>query len=274
MRLKFLHLIATLISSILCSGASSAAEFRPMCDLESRKNMGCTISLRGEIQDGDAQRLRQTLVSNLTKMGAFRFLLLDSRGGSVAEAMKIGEVVKSAMLTTTLVRLADLDNDAATKRQCISACFLVFIAGGERRLPNGALLGIHRPYFDAATYGAHTPLEIANGQEQLEEAVRKYSRANGVSDTLIARMMVHSSKQVYWLDQFDSFLLVITQQNWYQEIGIAACDWDPERSGRILAEAMKGIATSPIDEQWQRKAWACMADQIAKSQRMLAGRGN
>ena len=247
--------------------STRAAEIKSVCDLEDAKGMGCTIVLSGEIKSGDAKKLRHVLTSNRKRTGSFRFLLLDSPGGDVAEALKIGELVKSALLSTTLTRLADLDNDdGGSSRQCVSACFLVLVAGGERIIHRGRL-GVHRPYFDAATYRAHTPLEIAKGQQRIEEEVRTFSRANGVSEHLIARMMEHSSRQVYWLGS-DEIQSIERESTWFQELLIAACGWDHARHDRFFDEGAK--AASASDRAWVSKIYDCLSDQVEKAQVALA----
>lgn len=260
MLLKTIFGFLFLILSITANSAFSA-EIKPVCDLESARDMGCTLVLTGDIQKGDALRLRQVLSGSLKKLGTFRFVLLESRGGDVAEAMKIGDIVKSALLTTTLARLANLDNDDGSTRVCVSACFLIFIAGGDRSPVNGRL-GIHRPYFDKETYKNRSPLDIANGQQALEDAVSKYAKKNGVSDELIAKMMGQSSKQVYWLSESETMSLS-GEQTWYQEIGIATCNWDPARTTRIMREWKQASAS---DKKWQRDVYGCMNDQIEKAQ--------
>lgn len=253
------------------SSVAFAAEFRRLCDLEDIRGMQCTISMTGEIKKGDARRLINILTSDPARRGEDRFLLLDSPGGDIDEAIRVGEVVKSAMLITTLVRVADYDNEEkSVKRRCVSACFLVFLAGAERKALWGEL-GVHRPYFDPQVYKNLSPLEIAKAQERIEEAVRRYSKSHGVSDSLIERMMAHSSRQAYWLTSREKQALE-GEQSWYQEIMIATCNWDPVRERKLISSWADGARQAPEDKAWLSTAYACINRKISDSQLRLSSR--
>lgn len=231
-----------------------SAEFRRICDLEDKKGMQCTISMTGEIKKGDASRLTRVLTSDPIRRGEDRFLLLESPGGDIEEAIRIGEVVKSAMLITTLVRIADYENEEnGVRRRCVSACFLVFLAGAERKALWGEL-GVHRPYFDANIYKSKSPLEIAKAQEKIEEEVRRYSKSHGVTDLLLERMMAHSSRQVYWLTDREKNALE-GEQSWYQEIMIASCNWDPKRERKLISSWANGASKDVEDKAWLSKSY-------------------
>lgn len=263
-----------LICLIILLGAfpfnqSFAAEFKRLCDLEDRQDMQCAISMTGPIRKGDAGRLVRILTSDPIRLGGDRFLLLESPGGDVEEAMRIGEVVKSAMLITSLVRVADLENERRNvRRRCVSACFLVFLAGAERKAYLGEL-GIHRPYFDPDVYRNSSALEVAKAQERIEEAVRRYSKNHGVSDALLEKMMSHSSRQAYWLTS-DERSSLEGEQSWYQEIMIASCNWDSDREKRILDSWVNGMRKAPQDKDWLSVSYACINRKISEAQKKLS----
>ena len=260
-------LLALVTAILMVHTSSTAATFRRLCDLEDRKGMQCTIELSGEIRAGDAQRLRSILTNDKSRIGSDRFLMLESPGGDIREALKIGEAVKSAMLTTTLVRLADMDADERNKRQCVSACVLVFLAGADRKAMWGQL-GVHRPYFEPTTYRKQSPLQISRAQIELEDAVRGYARAHGASDHLIGKMMAHSSKDVYWLSKEEQIALE-GEQSWYQEIMIATCRHDPSRETAIYKRWLDGADRLQSDRDWLSRTYACINDRIAQAQRSL-----
>lgn len=265
---QILNAILVIAFFVALQDSAYAASFRRLCDLEDAKGMQCTIELTGEIRDGDAQRLRSLLTADRSRIGTDRFLLLESPGGDIREALKVGEVVKSAMLITALVRLADLEADQRTKRRCVSACVLIFLAGSDRKAMWGQL-GVHRPYFDPSTYRTQEPAQIARSQLALEEAVRRYAGAHGVSDQLIGKMMAHSSKDVYWLSDSERSELE-GEQGWYQEIMIATCKYDPTREAAIYKRWLDGGTKDPSDREWLARTYTCVNERIAKAQRALA----
>lgn len=267
--IRFLLSVAVVATvAVVDTNPANAATFRRLCDLEDKKGMQCTIELTGEIRSGDANRLRTMLFADKSRIGDDRFLLLDSQGGDIREALRLGEIVKSAMLTTTLVRLADMEVDERNNRNCISACFLVYLAGAERKAMWGRI-GVHRPYFDPQAYRSQTPLKVSRDQLDLEEAVRVFARAHGASDQLIGKMMAHSSRDVYWLSQ-DEQSALDGEQSWYQEIMIASCQHDPSREAAIYRRWLAGGERAQNDRDWLSRTYACINARIAQAQRSLA----
>jgi hypothetical protein len=98
----------------------------------------CTLSLNGEIEEGDAERLKSQNV-----YGAV--LCLNSPGGSFNEAIDALKVVLDFDMKTHV-------DDGA---QCYSACAMIFLAGARavdggpipsRSMHVRAKLGLHAPY--------------------------------------------------------------------------------------------------------------------------------
>mgnify|MGYP006080514591 FL=1 len=108
-----------LIWLIILTQASLAAQF------ERRSG---NIVLNGEIIEGDLYRLK----SSLQKYGNLR-IDLNSLGGSLNEALRIGEFIRSNGLAT------HIPNDAT----CASACVTIFAGGVIRTAHSSANIGIH-----------------------------------------------------------------------------------------------------------------------------------
>ena len=87
------------------------------------------LRLRGAIAPGDGARV----VARLRDPRA-EVLLLDSPGGSVADALEIGRAV----------RAAGLDAHLAPGAVCLSACPYAFAGGVARSVADGARLGVHQ----------------------------------------------------------------------------------------------------------------------------------
>jgi hypothetical protein len=84
----------------------------------------------GQIEVGDYQKIRDFLDS-----GVVMYLQLDSNGGNIAEALKIGRLVRRNNLFTFV-------NEAPEMKVCFSSCFFIW-AGGIYR---SGYPSIHRPY--------------------------------------------------------------------------------------------------------------------------------
>jgi hypothetical protein len=87
-----------------------------------------SVTLSGPIQFGDEWKFIN-VVRDLGKVT----VRLNSQGGKIEPAMKIGFEVRSWQMTTEVVDT------------CQSACALIWVAGVDRRLPLETSLGFHQP---------------------------------------------------------------------------------------------------------------------------------
>lgn len=116
-------------------------------DLEYMEGLGGTwIYASGTIVAGDHDALFEWSHDD-----EIEGVLLDSPGGSVAEAIEIGELIRSFGLMT-MVRPGG---------RCYSACFLAFIGGENRIVPDDARLGVHQFSGTAANETADDAQAIA-----------------------------------------------------------------------------------------------------------------
>jgi hypothetical protein len=148
-------------------------------------------------------------------------ITLDSRGGDLASAMKIGHLIRDSRGRTVVEQNAT----------CASACILVFAAGlsrivdiPETRLParwldaspppfdpskpyevattKSAAIGIHRP----ALAGAPRQIDIPGVKAAADEAereLREYAAEMNVSSRLIDDMLTTPPEQIRWLSTAD-----------------------------------------------------------------------
>jgi hypothetical protein len=127
------------------------------------------VRVKGEITDGYADKviaaIRKRRVSGV---------IIESSGGSVFEARKLGRFLRANGLR------------AAVDQLCLSACVEVLAGGVERYVTPGARLGIHQ---------SKVPKQISShegGQAYVAEAAL-YLREMGVDDTvaLVAAAVPH-----------------------------------------------------------------------------------
>ncbi|OUM00099.1 hypothetical protein A8M77_23240 [Variovorax sp. JS1663] len=194
---------------------------------------GCVIRMEGEISAGDAERLGAVLAKRPVT-GYYNILFLDSPGGSVQAALELAGVVRRALLQTSTMRLTNskVESSKVENLTCVSSCFLVWAAGVERSTMNVEAggrhfgIGLHRPYFSAATYSNESPDRIAAMQRQAMQSVSEYLRGEQVPQALIDKMIDHASSQVFWPTMDEGFALS-GRRPWFDEMMIARCNYDP-----------------------------------------------
>lgn len=143
---------------------------------------GQEIRITGEIGPGLSDALAEVLE---TTPGVER-LALESPGGSVREGRALAELVQKHSL------------DTAVTTYCDSACTLVFVAGRERVLENGAELGFHRCrstlWFYALLYDDEHNAEMA-----------RYLQSKGISKAFADEVISVSSNNL-WYPSTDQLL--------------------------------------------------------------------
>ncbi len=99
------------------------------------ENDSAFISITKEIVDGDSEEFSKIIkgVKGLVKSG---FVLLDSPGGKVAEAISIGIELRDNGFSTVVMDQAD----------CQSACALIWLAGNKRIATSTSRIGFHQTY--------------------------------------------------------------------------------------------------------------------------------
>jgi hypothetical protein len=156
-----------LIGLLFCTSASADAyrltsrsldEFLPQ------------ILIRGQITQQDFAFFSS--YANEFKLKSLQ-VFLDSPGGDVDAAMKIGRMIRSAEGETQII----------LNKRCSSSCALIFIAGVKRN--NYGELGLHRPYFSSA------PLSAAQIEKQMpimRSTVKEYVEEMGITAGFFDRM--------------------------------------------------------------------------------------
>ncbi|WP_417883234.1 hypothetical protein [Vibrio rumoiensis] len=89
------------------------------------------VTLSGRFESGESYRFQQFLANHKNT----QFILLQSNGGSIKEAMKVGRIIHQKSLNTLV------------ETYCYSSCFVVLMSGQIRYVYENAYLGVHQPYF-------------------------------------------------------------------------------------------------------------------------------
>ena len=141
------------------------------------------LHLTGEIRRGDADVLArvwwdQVFLTGAAATGRTR-ILLNSPGGDLTEALRIGRFVHELKIMTVAPSLPLSGTPEATRPNdppevCLSSCAFIWLAGPLR---SGTLVGFHRPY----------RMEQGREQESVAEAAKlidEYIAALGEDPTI------------------------------------------------------------------------------------------
>lgn len=138
----------------------------------------------GRIVPGSAAKLEAFLKA---QEGEVKTLVLHSPGGSVQDALQMGEIIRKAKLTT------EVPNDA----YCASSCPLVFAGGAQRVAGKKSWIGVHQVY---ATNNARGSLQRGMEEAQVisarcQEALLSF----GISPRVWIHAMQTPKEQLYFL---------------------------------------------------------------------------
>jgi len=223
-------------------------------------------SFSGAIEPGDTRKVANFLGTMKTPIFT---IILDSQGGDVDEAIRIGELIKFAWIGT----------EVQSERLCASSCFFLFLAGsgriaspswlmrpgeleaiyatakqaGVNRKPElPGFVGLHRPFYTKES-------TIEKHQSTMMERVGSHLKKQMISGRLIDAMMSHPSNDVYWLTNFD-----LNEIGEYppeqEEMFIQRCGYDRNSQLKQIS-AIEDGNISKSDELFQRQlnANACIA---------------
>lgn len=180
----------------------------------------CTeVLLKGQILSGDFDKVFSLVKANHPFLDR---LSLWSPGGSVEEAMKIGRLVRKAMLYTRSPGppgLNSLLSDSLNQIcdgadcNCASACFLIWAAGIER---DGGIIGLHRPSTESTSFGNLPSQQASSIYRSLLAEINNYLSEMEVPQSLVEAMTGTSSAGIRWLtsEEYKSLQEVPSVAEW------------------------------------------------------------
>jgi hypothetical protein len=164
--LKWLGMAAAFVT---VAGSAEAADIA----LSDGQGMGCKLRIDGPIIAGDADRLRD-MISAVDPPPFERAspigdrVCLDSPGGSLAEAVRLSEVLATRIMGTAVPAGAT----------CESACSVLFLAGQFSYIPGETKVFPDRVLHPRGTLGFHAPaLLVEDRAYGRDEVNRVYSTA-------------------------------------------------------------------------------------------------
>lgn len=264
MNSTYKHLVSLALSLFFFTFSAQSAEIKISCaDIKSGICWENLIEISGEIKPGDLEKLKEVIADGQKKSVALRpkTILINSRGGDLAEALKMAELIKPLYYETRV----------AYDGYCASSCLFVWLSGAPRRgysadtikmvkktshpklwpkSING-MIGLHRPYF-------RNPQEPDPRQQSIMVSIRKILEDSNFPRYLIDIMMSRPSNDVYWL-LADDFIEVGEYSPDIEELLINKCGYFRARPENIASRGIEeqlrivGCAQNIIDNL-QKKA--------------------
>jgi hypothetical protein len=207
-RPKTLIAAVVLWTSVLVIGSARAAHEHDMMfqgyppPIPTLMGTAWTIFGEGVIRAGTSERLQQFV--NEHDVPYSSNLYLNSPGGSLTEAIKLGRLIRFRRLFTTVGTPGGKLNDIRPG-ECYSACAIAFLGGLFRFGHEGSSYGVHRFYASIKD----TPL--TSDDAQIVSAVLvDYIREMGVNASLFSFMTEAGPDEIKLLSDGDQVRLNVT----------------------------------------------------------------
>lgn len=183
-----------------------------------------SVDFEGRIVSGDYEKLRSIAfdIDGLFRIRPdqnFQIVLhLFSPGGDLAEAIKIGRLVRALRwMTNPPEKLSELEQkkhfamrlkDPETNFMCASACFMIFVAGVERGVgyrshAGKPILGIHRPYLSEAELKSMSGKDAMTSSTNTRAVVERYFKEMSVPAKYADMVFSIPKDQILWLNPND-----------------------------------------------------------------------
>jgi hypothetical protein len=196
MRTKSQLLCLAAIILLSCSTISMSAQSADIRITE-RSGNRVTVSLTGEIKDGDAAVLRPQL-ENIRENHLFPTVTLSSPGGSYLEGIRLARLFAETKTSTLVPKGA----------RCYSACAIAFLGGQEgerygvapaRMLQPGGKIGFHAPYLVVPT-GRYAQKDVEQAYEVAVQGITELIRLTGevfLSADALPDLLVAGKQSLY-----------------------------------------------------------------------------
>ena len=204
--MKRFLLVGLILSFLICKGTFAAEIFKPI-NSPTRLHFQ-NIVIEGTIEQGDFNNFYDTVKKLFDTESAIGVVVLNSPGGDVIEAMKIGRLIRKLHIKTFAPLFYNpkfvcfYNNPKSINGQdrcvCSSSCFLIW-AGGVSR--NGNYIKVHRPYFSKEYFKGLSGENAKKKYLALSNDVRKYLKEMNIPTGVIEEMFQYSSKEIKTLDR-------------------------------------------------------------------------
>jgi hypothetical protein len=203
---------AACVACVLWSATVDAADIR----MDPSGTAAGGAVLEGKIDVGDFEKFKSFLLNGNNPVEIY----LASPGGILAEAMKIGLLIRTLKLSTVVPgkALTNQSRELAVARHdlkdpkadymCTSACFFILVAGIHRRSDDlgQAILGIHSPSLSESALNRLSFDQVATADDRIRAAIENYLKAMDVPAKYAEDMFSVPKGKIQWIrnDEFES----------------------------------------------------------------------
>lgn len=192
---------------------SAVADIELIEEKEPNKRMSdfSHILISGEINTNDPEKLQSIIEKLKIKLKTINapdnmLVSLDSNGGSVYAAIKMGEILRNSLAHTFV--------DGGSS--CSSSCIFLLAGGVMRNIFLDGELGLHRPRFDYNEYANFSSENAKNAYDALIEQCSSYMKRMGIKDDVFNDMLKIPSQEIKFVnrDYAEMYNLVGVDPGW------------------------------------------------------------
>ena len=189
-----------------------------------RTSSNIRVWITNTIKESDAKQLQE--ISAELEFASPLVVWLDSKGGDVSAAIKIGKLIRKYDGQTIIGSFPAV---IAENPKCYSSCALIFNAGVRRAVIDG-VLGLHRPYLSALPQSRET---VEKQVPLMLSMLKNYVNEMGITDNFYQQMVntEPSRMMMYYSDNYTGLVPEIDAV--YAEVEIAR---DARRYGITTSE--------------------------------------
>ncbi len=175
-------------------------------DAACRSNCVDVITADGEINNDTAAQFVTFLADNVHDQDLRPLVLIESPGGTVLGAMKLGAVFRKLGAAVMVAGARGTESSRAlhlVPADCLSACVYAFMGGKRRLIPPVSRLGIHRMVVDTRStdFFGNEEGERVYGSPAFVSALADYTKTMGVSPVVIAYAEQIAPEQIHILSR-------------------------------------------------------------------------
>jgi hypothetical protein len=146
------------------------------------------IYASGTIDDDAAARFLKMVAEK--HVPAYSTVYIDSPGGNLIAAMKLGRAIRSSGFDTSVATRADKNKTHLGPGVCLSACTLTFLGGKWRYIDSRSVYGVHRFYFEQSTR------QDSDVAQMISAVVVQYIRDMGADPQLFSEMTSSGKEEI------------------------------------------------------------------------------
>jgi hypothetical protein len=203
---------ASCVACILLSATVDAADIR----MDPSRSVAGGAVLEGKIEAGDFDKFKSFILNGNNVVEIY----LASPGGDLAEALKIGLMIRILKLSTVVPSkaLTNQSRELAAARHdlkdpkadymCASACFFIFVAGIHRSsdVHGAAILGIHSPSLSKNSLNKLSFDQVAAADNRTRTSIEHYLKVMDVPAKYAEDMFSVPKGKLQWIrnDEFEA----------------------------------------------------------------------